>query len=60
MLGPEKGIVVAFFILTLLIVLTSFFIIYNLVSINFTERVQNYGLLSTLGMNRKQLAILLI
>lgn len=55
MLGPEKGIVVAFFILTLLIVLTSFFIIYNLVSINFTERVQNYGLLSTLGMNRKQL-----
>ena len=46
-------------IIIILILLSSFFIIYNLFSINFVSRIKTIGLLKTLGCTRKQVKSLL-
>ncbi|MBU3132074.1 FtsX-like permease family protein [Clostridium gasigenes] len=55
MLGVSEDAIVSFIVLSLIIIASAFFIIYNLVSINFVERIKNYGLLVTIGTSRKQL-----
>lgn len=53
--GVSKEAILSFVALALLIIVSAFFIIFNLVSINFVDRVKNYGLLVTIGTNKKQL-----
>lgn len=59
MLGVSVEAIASFVILAIIIMLSSFFIIYNLVSINFIDRVKNYGLLVTMGTSKKQLKMLM-